>query len=690
MPEIAKLNLDWLEDLNQINAENLLKLAKDNTQNQALLVNYFEDFVRNNDVTNLNPDQQKVYELIEKYYSSIDQAKLTLEISKNCLIWKSKNKLNCEPILTQLNWIDNSAKELSQKFLITRSINELISNKEYENRGYSIEKIIRTALWSDTKEYKEILNRSSLAKESIEKLDKWKLERALSFSQWLEESWFVWKTVEQITNNLPWLEWIYLWDIPISFIQVAVPWADIDKSVALFKWIKEWWKWEFKEYYEHNKGKWKDLLANQYSLINMLSKVWIKTIKWEDINKKILELSGKQLKLVQEYIEVMLVPNLKILNNQAYNIFEKWLLYIFENENYGKGEKLIEILNTSKWKPDLKVAEDILNLLKEKVDKWYNLNIQKALWETQSQVNYILNTTKNQEVLNSISTLSWTNIEWINKIFSILWDCNSFIDYFWIPENLNPSIEKVFEFIKNWNVNALKKLFEENKQLVELFKVIWTKDYTKFKIKNFNEELKVIEKNNESENWKIEKLDKLPELSWKSLKSFYENIIKQPWMSWINLTEIVNSINNAEDISINSLSLKKVEDENNVNTDTKTEDKDPRNTYTKEEIDKIKSFAWNSDKIIRLWQIEEDSFFLNKSWKKENISDKYDLFMKNDWSLLIIPLIDRTIESLEFQWATLTTRPSKLSIVIPYWAFSWWWIWILWIVKHVIKSMRSN
>ena len=82
-----------------------------------------------------------------------------------------------------------------------------------------------------------------------------------------------------------------------------------------------------------------------------------------------------------------------------------------------------------------------LNLLQEEVNEWENSQeVADTVKDTKERVRYIIEMEKNQNLLETLSRLSWSNIEWIKNVFSVLWDYEKFVNHFWIPENLKSKI----------------------------------------------------------------------------------------------------------------------------------------------------------------------------------------------------------------------------------------------------------
>ena len=271
--------------------------------------------------------------------------------------------------------------------------------------------------------------------------NKEKLERGIMFlwSKYVDDTGDI-KTLSRHWNSVltgvlrfvPWLFWVYLFDIPVSISGKIFVWADIGKSIEFMNWIQSWMEWEFEEFHQENVKKWnipiaQNILRNLATILRLDSGQEANLLagKFDELSKEFKE-------LIASYVEFRLIPDLMTLQNASYNSFEQWFLFFWTDPKYKKWEKLIEMLEKGIEKPGtksleyyLKIAREVLGLLKE---EW---QVDSAITPTENRNNFFEGILKKDEIFGhlkwlleqglyyqSLSILFFTtSIDWINQFW---------------------------------------------------------------------------------------------------------------------------------------------------------------------------------------------------------------------------------------------------------------------------------
>lgn len=595
--------------------------------------------------------------------------------------------------LSQIEVTSKSIEDLKIKLEITSQLNKQLEDYNWkQNEWYSISVLIQKLIGKD--KYSTIdFSENELTKKKIETLlketwNKDKLERAIKYLVWPTTSNN--EKSKQLKNEqifdetikvLPWLFGIYLWDIPLAFIKKITKWADINKSVSLTKWIDWWMKWEFSKYYKEDTET--DVIQQQYTLRWILT-----TLKLSDEEKSIAlsgdlnKLSNQTKDLLETYIQIRLVPDLKVMYDWSFNWFEKsWLLNIFTDKKALKIEKLLkeieETNNTSE--NDLELAGQILELIRKEDDVK-----EVVINPTEERNEYMWEVLTQNQVFDSISWLSNMWAEYQN--FSILFFTEqiNWIKNFWLTEADFSLLNTVYSFIKNKNINWLNILLKENPEINQIIKNLWTKNHKTYLLSQIDtsKKLKYVPvwkaKHWERIDWKDNEKDykiateRTPE-DWSRISSLdfgYKSFVDKWENIWITNLEYHESFKNKEIISTEDFKNETI-----------------INTGRKEEQETLTNFIklWDS-KIFRWCPIEKKySFFVN--WQKITEKVSYNVYMRPDCqNPLIIPASIETTQTSstnKFNPETFITVDWKLSIIIPYfliakwsggWTSSvWWW-----------------
>ncbi|RKW20982.1 hypothetical protein D8B46_08470, partial [Candidatus Gracilibacteria bacterium] len=285
--------------------------------------------------------------------------------------------------------------DLTLRFEQTEELNKMLKNyKEYEKRGYSIERGIRELL-GDNK-YKQVLkNRANYAETMSQPGARKKIERAVKELQ-IPKYINVSKddpigdlnpkfgdVVDFALKVAPWAFGIYVGDLPLPFVKTMIPGADVSKSVYFTQWLKQGMPGEFKDYYKQNV---KELnpLGQEITLRGFLATTKLSS----DAQAKILSgdlkgLDSDSQKLLLAYVKHNLLPNLKILNRASFNAAERgeWytlggLFGLFKDKKYDKIEKIRNTLEESVKQGkfvDIKSASEAFKLLAQEGDVDANL-----------------------------------------------------------------------------------------------------------------------------------------------------------------------------------------------------------------------------------------------------------------------------------------------------------------------------
>lgn len=399
--------------------------------------------------------------------------------------------------------------DLTLRFEQTEELNKMLKNyKEYEKRGYSIERWIRELLWDN--KYKQVLkNRANYAETMSQPWARNKIERAVKELQ-IPKYINVSKddpigdlnpkfgdVVDFALKVAPWAFGIYVWDLPLPFVKTMIPGADVSKSVYFTQWLKQWMPWEFKDYYKQNVKELNPLgqeitlrwfLATTKLSSDAQAKILSWDLKWLDSDSQ---------KLLLAYVKHNLLPNLKILNRASFNAAERWEWYtlwglfgLFKDKKYDKIEKIRNTLEESvkQWKfVDIKSASEAFKLLAQEWDvdanllqHWENANeYMNELWKQSGEVKKFSELSDNwAELYNSYRrVMQLRDLSDLRSLWASNHDVQALAEF-----------EKIFQ-TKPLNVSALKSWEARNTWAANFIKALWdTKLLQKYQLNNIPKE----------------------------------------------------------------------------------------------------------------------------------------------------------------------------------------------------------
>lgn len=593
-----------------------------------------------------------------------------------------------ELVLKQIEKTRGSVKDLDNKLMVTDELNWLISKYLFrQNAWYSIEELIRQISWNN--KYAEILKIQE-EYDMMLKSDNWKekLERATKYlTNYIErESWESWVWEDSIWENVfdhtkkafPWLIGIYLWDIPLSFLKDITPWVNINKSVAFKNWITEWMKEEFSDYYKKNESK-TNLLWEQYDLRSILTSLDLKDNEKNDVLAwKIDSLSSETLVLLKTYMNVRLIPDLKILHEQSYNLAEKWhwitlkwFFGLFTDEKYKKWNEIINEIEemVSNWKTPSQIDDKVWELLNLLDEEW---DVKGSIDYTKNRRLYMNEVEKQNDVFNSITDL--LNAWYQELKFVYYFENFDDLKQFWATKSDQKSLDTLKSILdkKPISKKELDSFIKNNPSTMNYINSLWNKEkMTNYLLSNIPLSDKLIHtkediaKHGKSLLWlsNEEALKQAttttPEKWWKvsQLWLAYQTIINKWEITWISYSDFENAFKNKTDVAIDSIT-----------------DEPIINTWRRNTSDDLSSFAdlsrWRWDKIAFKLSPIEKTYTFYSNWKEIKQKVTYNLYMRPDcWNPLLVPASIQSIkgESLtEFDPRTITTVDGKLPIVIPW------------------------
>ena len=433
------------------------------------------------------------------YATIIKQLQFVEKTDDTIVVWKSlgeQEKLRHEDaskVSEQIDTAQKSMQRTSDMLTVTPMINSVLSERGFhENRGFSIERGFRELL--DTDSYESILGRKDEFKWKIEWIDTDKLKSAITFltRQPEEVSVWQWDTEENIdfTEVLdfvikvtPWLYGVYLWDLPLPFIKNGMKGADIDKAKSFYDWIQDGGKEDFEQYYKNNKGNYKvDLIEQQYTLQNILATLQITdATSATEIQDKMNHLSTAEEKLLTKYIEVRLIPDLKIMRTESFNFFERILF----DSKASKTQKIIAQMEdtSTNGATDLELAQQVLELLKKEDDD----DVRNYINTVENRNDYMSQVEENQDILDTMAKIIGTENSNLNILF-LTGNVDQFFDAFGVPINLQRDVRHI-SYAPDYEY---AQLLSKKPILKEFFATVGTEKYQEFRLKNMDAELKYL------------------------------------------------------------------------------------------------------------------------------------------------------------------------------------------------------
>ena len=331
-------------------------------------------------------------------------------------IFQSQNRpSNPGKVLKQIDDLKTDITYLKKRLKFTEELNKMLEDHTLHSlKWWNIAFLVETLFEGDDPSmYRYIITDREKRERLLYSPDnKEKLERGIMFlwSKYVDDTGDI-KTLSRHWNSVltgvlrfvPWLFWVYLFDIPVSISGKIFVWADIGKSIEFMNWIQSWMEWEFEEFHQENVKKWnipiaQNILRNLATILRLDSGQEANLLagKFDELSKEFKE-------LIASYVEFRLIPDLMTLQNASYNSFEQWFLIFWTDPKYKKWEKLIEMLEKGIENPEtknpkyyLKIAREVLGLLKE---EW---QVDSAITPTENRNNFFEGILKKDEIFGHL------------------------------------------------------------------------------------------------------------------------------------------------------------------------------------------------------------------------------------------------------------------------------------------------
>ncbi len=622
---------------------------------------------------------------------------LVVSISKENSSWIVEKNIRTYTPEESENKIDAYSKSLDkvkELFSVSKDIQEAINRvRKNQNDWYHLWHGIKSLLWKNDREkvfaqwseYEKLLlkNQNKLER-ALEKLG---IDRYETNINGEEESDVLGnpKKSEKMRNasdfiikTWPWLIWIYITDIPLPFTAKLIPGLDLNKSLALEKWIKAGMPWEF-EYTKKDIEYWKDVIEKAWDLRGALS-----TYMWSETAEKILSwkvenITKKEKEVLILFLKNIILPQLQYAHDDSFTVL-KWDLFNFfdwiswqqadSQEVINNLKKAIEEWNLNKAQ---KLFNQALQLLKEE-----NEESSKGIVKSLDNQKYNFDQIKrNHEVFKKMGELLNLGEGRINILYKFD-NLDDFIEAYWL-QNFKEVISKVYENVENNKVVYEEISRKDIKIIRELFSVVWTDKLGEFKLKYLEKKdnVKYVNRglhkygmdlrNAHNSKEKYELLSNYGvEKGYNTIDTLFKGLVQIQWLDSIWYEEFNESLKNLEEISIEQLdNLVLNTSRQNIDSSYLTEFKrglDKNDTYVNHTtIDKQFVYYENGKKVI------------------EKI--KYHIYLRPECSnLLIVP---ETIEVYKTKVAAPRLKdiamynqiPLTIPLVIPYNILKWWLKW---------------
>jgi len=608
---------------------------------------------------------------------------LVAYLSKSSNSWIAEKTIrhhNSERVKWKIDAYSKSLDDVKALFSVSEELQKWIRNiRDNENDWYSIWHWIkallgkndRAALLSEQNKYANLLNANQD-----------KLNRALdTFFSW-DTAWGdmrVSSAKNFINKAWPWLIWVYITDIPLPFTAKKVPWLDLNQTLALEKWIKNWMPWEFK-YTKADAELGKDVIAKAWDLRwTLTTYMWSRTAE-KILSGRVEELSKKEKEVLVLYVKNILLPQMQYAHDDSFTVL-KWDLFNLFDWLWGSQWDSQAVIDNLKKAVDSNDMDRVMELLwKElsllhKEDEKSSKDIVSSL---DNKVNIFNEMYNNNKLLSKIGRLLWL---WENRL-AILYkfeDLNWFIEAYWLQE-FEETLSRVHSNIEN-NRDPYDGLGRKKKRIKQLFNVIWTDKLGEFKLrylrptkwtKYINRWLHKYwvdlrnahtpdEKYNLLKNYWVEKAR-----NWwvyNTIDTLYKWLINVQWLDNIWYSEFDNALKNLEEIPVSEL--------NSVVLNTS------RRWLSKTALTNFTRWLDKNDAYVNHTTIDKH-FTYFQGGKKITEDIRYHIYLRPECSnLLIVP------ETIEWSKVVedapqLDTRmydeiPLKVPLVIPYSVFSRWW-----------------
>lgn len=621
------------------------------------------------------------------------------KVTDTPLSWSEKTVDETED---QIEKTGNVISEFEARLQLTKELNERLSKYYYRgNLWYSLENWVRTLFWDN--KYKKILQdkekydllmsdpeaKARLERAIVEVTRYWQKDYSnLDKSEIDAEEKLRWKNLwNKFLKIAPWIFGVYLWDIPVSIWQKMLPWANVNKVNDFNSWINSWMKWEFKDY---KKSEVENLspIKEQITLKDFLSRTNIpdeekaKILSW-----KLDWLSEKTEKLLLTYLEVNLIPNLKILKNESFTIFS----YFGKKHSWSRKllkemEAMVKSWSISGYEKKL---SEFLNIIKAEWDvsvwiidkvQWWNDYIDRISGndkELQRQFNWLAKLWK--EKFNTYNRLfALKNLNdiynlWVSDLHkNAIWELNKILEANPIDWSKLDSWEKAntwaLEFVKSiWDHTAMQRYQINNIPKSSNLRQVWRKEIERDTDFNDTHWVKLDWLDN-SKDLEIAKTTSVDAKSWISTLGYaYKSFVEKAWLVWFSYQEFENAFSKKQKIDINSFDQETKIINTNRNSDWR--------------IGKLTSFGELAKKrkdthVFKMQMEKEYTYY--EAWKEVKVSTKYDLYMRPDCSNpLIVPdtvKVTKEWKSIpEWELLSLTSRKWKIPIVLPWTIFNWSW-----------------
>lgn len=595
-----------------------------------------------------------------------------------------RNNISAWKVNEQIVRTGKSMEHMSLALQIQNELNGKLRKYFFaDKRWYSIENLIRNVFGTGDK-YSEILKDKNAYEALIsQKWWKQKLERAVDYLIWKidnkdqKNDIQIKETTEFVGKAWPWLAGIYLWDIPIPFMREIMPGADFQKSVSFKEWMESGMKEEFSVFYNKQNKEKINPLKEQISLINFLSRVKLdNNDQTAIINGNLNWLSNKTKALIMDYARLNLLPNMKLLREDSFHIFERWFdsksrdtnAIIEKLQKYVDQDNVawvLEMLNDT----ELKKFSD---LLRQEGDT--NMGIVDKLDNTN---NYIKGIEGNERLIDTrFKPLFELWKEYANR-YSAMMRMESLQDLkgLWLSANDKISFDKLLAIlsrkpINKWELVAWEKANPRTKQFIE---ALWDgKKMSQYQLDSIPKsrnlkQVKVESKgahwvklawDNNAEDLRIATTTSPEAKSWlSSLALAYRTFVKGGWVTGISYQDFENAFANKEKVDISSISSEKI-----VNTARQ----DGRWSLTS--FQELARTRW--DNYVFKMKLDKGYTYYWENGKVD-VKVNYTLYIRPDCTNPI--LVPNTIKATkqgqpvpEADIPSLIAVNSKLPIIIPY------------------------
>lgn len=600
----------------------------------------------------------------------------------------------------QIEKTKQSLVDLNERMLLAKELNGKLSDYFFREKSwYSIEALLRKVFNKD-KYSKIITDKNQYELLLKDDNSKKKLENALLVLNWTvnltrdeRDRWItakdvakekLGKTMDFALKVAPWLAGIYLWDIPLPFAKEAMKWVEINKSKPFMDWIAKWMPWEFKDYLKDEKNN--PTPRKEFaSLADMLSRTKLSKAEQAKILSWNLDwLDKKTEEIVLSYIEHILLPDLKILEDDSFNVFEK--IPGFRDEKYKKIEEIIKDLEKSVKNKSIKNLPNVslaFKLLREEWDTQESF-IEQTEWSNDYVNSISWDNKRIQERFNKM--LKNTDEKTANEYFKIfaLVDLGD-LEKMWVWEKDKKWIQELLQLLNtNYTKNDILNWQKRNKGSYNFIKALGDRTaMQRYQLSNIPKgKLKYIDawkwnsqdsshgrsylKLSNSEALAAAELE-TPEKG-KNAKSVlalaYKSFIEKWDISWMTYEDFRNAFANKENIPISEAPDWKI-----------------LNTWRNEKQAKMTSFKELAKQrgdthVFKLAPITKSyEFFQN--WEQVKMEVSYNLYMRPDCTNpLIIPgtiNVSKAGKPIdEGQIASLIAVDGKLPVVIPWVLFAKW------------------